>query len=64
MKSEKITFVHNGKERTCTVEHGRNCIATDIETGFSGNGGNSAEALSALRRSLGLPDSRVKKGRE
>lgn len=57
-KPEKQTFVHNGKERLCTIEYGRNFIATDSETGFSGNGSTSAEAVVALIRNLNLPDSR------
>jgi len=61
MKPEKTTYIHNGKERIATIEHGRNCIATDDQTGFSGNGGNAQEAIAALVRNLNTPDPRIKK---
>ncbi len=61
MKPEKITFLYKGKERLCLIEQGRNFIATDAETQFSGNGSTAEAALAALIRSLDLPDPRSKK---
>jgi hypothetical protein len=55
MKPEKQTFLHKGKERSCTIEQGRNFIATDVETQFSGNGKTAEEAVAAMIRNLDIP---------
>lgn len=61
MKTEKHGYLHNGKERTCTIEYGRTFVATDTETGFSGHGATSERALEALVRNLGTPETRFRK---
>lgn len=55
MKSEKHILVYKGEERAYTLEQGRNFIATDIATQFSGNGATPEQAVAALVRSLDLP---------
>lgn len=52
MKTEKHGYLHNGKERTCTIEYARTFIATDTETGFSGHGSTLDQAVNALVRNL------------